>query len=102
MLLLIIRPRRLFLNSVKLGAVHKGRPQSGRFVLCGYFSDKWGGCFRCGRPHYFSHITSDFSKFIVCPHGQGRVDPGRTFCGQRGRGANFWRFYADIFLWTAP
>jgi len=29
--------------------------------------------------------TSDFSIFMVCPHGQGgRVEPVRTYCGQRG------------------
>jgi len=35
--------------------------------------------------------TSDFSKFMVCPHGQGGkgVEPMQTFYGQGG-GVNFW------------
>jgi len=42
--------------------------------------------------------TSDFSKFIVCPHGQrGReVEPVRTFFGQGGREINFLRFCENV------
>jgi len=44
----------------------------------------------------------NFSKFTVCPHGQG-VEPVRSFCGQWGGVNNFSRFCADVFLlWTAP
>jgi len=37
--------------------------------------------------------TWGFSKFMVCPHGQGRVEPVRT----RGEEINFSRFFADVF-----
>jgi len=36
-----------------------------------FFGQRRKGFFRCGRPHFFGAKTSDFSKFIVCPHGQG-------------------------------
>jgi len=36
---------------------------------CRHFSDR--ELFRCGRPHFLlQKPTSNFSKFIVCPHGQ--------------------------------
>jgi len=31
----------------------------------------------CGRPHLLVKKTSDVSKFMVCPHGQG----GLSQCG---------------------
>jgi len=45
----------------------------------------------------FGVKTSDFLKFMVCPHGQGGggVEPVQTFCGQGG-GINFSRFCADV------
>jgi len=43
-------------------------------------ADKEGeGSFRSGRPHFFCNKTSDFSKFMVCPHGQG--GRGLSQCG---------------------
>jgi len=27
--------------------------------------------FRWGRPHFLAQKTPEFSKFMVCPHGQG-------------------------------
>jgi len=57
---------------VQLGAVHKGRHRQGEEVVqCGHFVDKGEGFFRCGRPHFLAQKTSDFSKCVVCPHGQG-------------------------------
>jgi len=46
----------------------------------------------------FGAKTSDFSKFMVCLHGQGGdgVDQVLTFCGQGG-GVNFLQFCADVF-----
>jgi len=39
--------------------------------------------FRCGHMHYLEKKTSDFSKFMVRPHGQGREDePVQTFFGK--------------------
>jgi len=59
---------------VAFGAVHKRRLQSGEegnFVQYWHFADKGGGgFFRCGRPHFLAQKTSDFSKFMMCPHGQ--------------------------------
>jgi len=46
----------------------------------------------------FGAKNFDFSKFLVCPHGQGKdgVEPVRTFFRQ-GEGVNFSRFCADVF-----
>jgi len=71
------------------------RSQEGEgFVQCGHFSDK-RGFFRCGRPHFLVQKTSDFLKFMVCPHGQG--GKGLSQCGRfadKGGGGQFW---ADVF-----
>jgi len=45
--------------------------------------------------------TSDFSKFMVCPHGQGGIETVRTFCGQGG-GDQFFVILYGRLLWTAP
>jgi len=34
----------------------------------------------------------DFSKFMVCPHGQGGIEPVRT----RGEGVSFSRFSTNV------
>jgi len=49
----------------------------------------------------FGEKTSDFSKFVVCPHGQERreVEPVRTFSGQGGQ---FFAMLCRRPLWTAP
>jgi len=46
----------------------------------------------------FGAKNSDFSKYMVCLHGQegGEVEPVRTFYGQGG-GVNFSRFCADVY-----
>jgi len=51
-----------------LGAVHKIRPQSGRFVQCKYFADK--GVLQMRTSAFFVAKIIGFSKFMVCPHGQ--------------------------------
>jgi len=33
--------------------------------------------------------TLEFSKFMVCPHGQEGIEPVRTFFGQEGVGQFF-------------
>jgi len=55
------------------GAVHKRRPQSGGRGVCPVRT-RGEGFFRCGRPHFLVQKTLDFSKFMVCPHGQGEVN----------------------------
>jgi len=89
---------------VLFGAVHKIRLQSGGrgFVQCEQ-GGREGGFFRCGRPHFWRQITSDFSKFMTCPHGQGGrgVELMRTFCCQ-GEGVNFFSILCGRLLWTAP
>jgi len=51
--------------------------------------------FRCGRPHILVQNTSDFSKFMVCPHGQRRLNQCGHFATRVG--VDFSRFCADIF-----
>jgi len=62
-------------------AVHKRRPQSGGERV-----------FKCKRPHFLVQKASEFSKFIVCPHGQEGVEPVRT----RRKGLIF-----RVFVWTS-
>jgi len=56
-----------------------------------YIFRTWGrGFFRCGCPHFLVQKNSDFSKFLVCPHGQ--EGGGLSQCGyfvNKGRGVNF-------------
>jgi len=52
--------------------------------------------FRCGRPHFLVQITSDFSKYMVCLHGQGGLSQCGHFVDKR-KGVNFLRFCADVF-----
>jgi len=37
-----------------------------------------GEFFRYGRPHFLMQKTSNFLKFMVCPHGQGGLSSGVT------------------------
>jgi len=79
--------------------VHKRRPQSGRrgFVQCGHFSDK--GALQMWTSELFGAKILEFSKFMVCPHGQvGGVEPVWIFFGQRGEEVNFSRFFAASFM----
>jgi len=67
----------------------------GGFVQCGHFADKGGrGFFRCGRPHFLAQKNSNFSKFMLCPHGKGGV----VQCGQGGRGSIFRVFVRTSFM----
>jgi len=74
---------------------HKRRPQSGgrEFVQRRRFATR--GFFRCGRPHFLAHLTSDFSKFMVYTHGQG----GWASANKGGGGLIFFRFCTDVFYW---
>jgi len=42
---------------------------------------------------FFGAKTLDFSKFIVCPHGQEGSELGRS----RGKGSIFRDFFANVF-----
>jgi len=59
-------------------------------------ADKTRGFLRRGRLHFSLQKSSDFSKFMVRPHEQGRLS-------QRGHSADKWgevnfsRFCADVF-----
>jgi len=75
------------------------------FAQCGHFTGKEGGGSSDvdGRPHFLATKTSDFSKFIVCPHGQG--GRGLSQCGNfvdNGRGGQFFEILCRHPLWTAP
>jgi len=87
-----------YFYNITLGAIHTRSPQSERGVVqCGHFAYKEGGWFfRYGRPHFFGRKTSNFSKFMMCPHGQREL----SHCGHfsdNGGGVHFSRFYADAF-----
>jgi len=53
------------------------------------------GFFRYRRPHFFVQKTREFSKFMVCPHGQGWLSQCGHFSDKGG--VNFSRFCADVF-----
>jgi len=63
-----------------------------------FFGQRGRGFFKCGHPHVLVQKTTIFSKFMVCPHGQGgrEVEPVRIFFGQGGR-VYFLQFCADVF-----
>jgi len=88
----------------QLGTVHKGRPLSGGerwFVQCRHFTDmERGGSSDADGRTFWCNKTPDFSKFMVCPHGQGEVESVRTFFGQEGKGSIF-RDFVRSPLWTA-
>jgi len=49
----------------------------------------------------FGAKNSDFSKFMVCPHGQGGkgIEPVRTFSGQtEGEGGSIFRDFVQTFF----
>jgi len=48
----------------------------------------------------FCAKTSDFSKFMVCPHGLGGIKPVRTLFGQ-GRRVSIFEILCGCLLWTA-
>jgi len=66
-----------------------------RFVQCGHLADK--GVLQKQMPTLFGAKSSDFSKFMVCPHGQG----GMSQCEQGG-GGQFFGILCGRLLWTIP
>jgi len=72
------------------------------FVQCGHFADKGGGkVLQMRTSARFGTKTSDFSKFMVCPHGQGGLSQCGHFSDKRG-GGQFFEILCVRLLWTAP
>jgi len=65
-----------------------------------FFGQGGKGLFRCGRPHFLVQKpkTSDFSKFIVFPHGQGGLNQCGHFSDKRGGGSFFRNFMQTSFI----
>jgi len=56
------------------------------------FLEQGGGILQMQTSAFFlAQKTLDFSKFMVCPHGQGGrgFDPVLSFFGKDGKGVNF-------------
>jgi len=45
----------------------------------------------------FDAKTSDFSKFVICPYGQGGLSQCEHFADKGGEGISISRFSADVF-----
>jgi len=58
-----------------------------------------GEFFGCGHSHFLVQKNPDYSKFLVCPHGQGRS--GLSQCGRCADKRKGGSIFQD-FLWTAP
>jgi len=83
---------------VVLGSVHKDVRSQERFVQCGPFADKEEGGFSdADVPHFLAQKTPGFSKFRVCPHGQG----GLSQCGQ-GERCQFFAILCGRFIGSTP
>jgi len=63
-----------------LGVVHKRRPQSGGFSVRTFFGQGVGSSDAVVLTFWSKNLQ--FSTFMMCPHGQGGVEPVRTFFGQ--------------------
>jgi len=77
-------------------AVHKRRPQSEGGSLSSA-DKKGGGFFWCGRPHFLVQKNSDFSKFMVCPHGQEGLNQWT-----RGKGGSIFRDFVRSSFMDGP
>jgi len=76
-------------------SIKKVRSQGG-LSSADILQTRWRGFFKCGRLHFLAQKTSEFSIFLVCPHGQG----GLSQCGQGG--GEFFAILCGRLLWTAP
>jgi len=71
------------------------------FVQCGHFLTWRREVLQVRMSALFSaKKTSDFSKFMVCPNGQG--GKGLNQCGQGARGGQFFAILCVRLLCTAP
>jgi len=67
------------------------------------FFGKGQGFFRCGSPRFFVQKLLDFSKFMVCPHGQEKEGLSqRGHFADKGEGGQFFAILCGRLLWTAP
>jgi len=90
--------RYLLTCNMWLSYVHKECPQSGRICPERTFCRQGEGFFWCKRPHFLVQKLLDFSKLMVCPHGQGKR--GMSQCGHfsdKGRGQFFSWLCVDVF-----
>jgi len=83
---------------INFGAVHKRRLCVTEEDVCPLWT-RDRELFRWERPHFLLHKTSDFWKFMLCPHGQ----EGLSQCGhfsdkKEGRVSFFWDFERKSFL----
>jgi len=90
-------------QEVLLGVVHKRCPQSGGGGLSSVdtFGQGRRGVLRMRTPALLAKKTSDFSKFIVCPHGQEvrrEVSQCGHFADKCGRGLIFRDFVQTSFM----
>jgi len=84
--------------SIKESTIRGGRVCPVR-TFCGQGRE---GFFRCRRPHFLVQKTSEFSKFMVCPHEQGeRVESVGHF-SDKGEGCQIFAILCIRLLWTAP
>jgi len=83
-----------------LGTVHKGRPQSRGLSSVDIFRTRGRGLFQMRSGFLQMRLQNpDFSKFMVCPHGQGGGRGGwasTDILRTRRREGHFSRFCADV------
>jgi len=65
-----------------------------------FFGQGEGGSSDTDVRTFWEQKTSDFSKFMVCSHGQGGLSQCGHFFGQRV--VNFFANFCGHLLWTAP
>jgi len=82
--------------------IHNIRSQSGERRACPvrtFCGQRVRRFFRCGRPHFLVQKTSNFSKFMSCPHGQGRERLSQLgHLWTRGRWSIFHDFVRTSFM----
>jgi len=78
--------------------------KGGGFVWCRYFVDEEEvGFFRIRRPRFFAQIASDFSKFMMCPHGQRDRELSQSgHFANKGEESLFYSILCRRLLCTAP
>jgi len=69
------------------------------FVQYGHFADKGGeGVLQMRTPHFLAQKTSEFSKFMVCPHEQGEGLSKCRHFADKGEGVIFSDFVRTSFM----
>jgi len=88
----------LFSSGNWVGVVHKRRPYSGILSSADNFRTWVKGDLQMWTTSLLGTQTSDFLKFMVCPHNKG-VEPVRIFAG---KGESIFRDFVLTLLWTTP